>query len=283
MSQTRLDSRNRAVATARRRADSARASLSDAKKEVLKAEEAVRKAKTDSQRRAKESTLSRARERQRRKETELTNAEKALSKNEAALQGEQQIHAKEQQQQQDKTLKKLSETQKSLNAERARLVHQRLASVPRPVELASSSASGDQSEEYDLFISHASEDKDGFVRPFAKRLQDAGLSVWYDEFTLAIGDNLRRSIDRGLAASKFGVVVLSPSFFAKEWPQYELDGLVQRQSANGQKVILPIWHKVTRDEVLGYSPPLAGLIAVTTATSTVDEIVEQIVDAVRAP
>lgn len=68
MSQTRLDSRNRAVATARRKADSARSSLSDVKKEVLKAEEAVRKAKTDSQRKIEESTLSRTRDRQRRKE-----------------------------------------------------------------------------------------------------------------------------------------------------------------------------------------------------------------------
>ncbi len=283
MSQTRLDSRNRAVATARRTADSARSSLSAVKKEVLKAEEAVRKAKTDSQRRMKESTLSRARERQRRNETELASAEKALSKSEAALQDEQQVHAREQQRQQDKTLKRLSDTQQNLETERAKLVHQRLASVPRPVGSASSSASGDEGEEYDLFIAHASEDKDDFVRPFAKKLQNAGLSVWYDEFTLTIGDNLRRSIDRGLAASRFGVVVLSPSFFAKEWPQYELDGLVQRQSTNGQKVISPIWHKVTRDEVLSYSPPLAGLIAVTTATSTVDGIVEQIAGAVRSP
>ena len=72
---------------------------------------------------------------------------------------------------------------------------------------------------------------------------------------LKVGDSLRRSIDRGLANSKYGVVVLSSAFFAKNWPQYELDGMVAREM-NGVKVVLPIWHKVSKDEVLSYSPTL---------------------------
>lgn len=275
-----LDSRNRAVASARRKVDSARSSLSNARKEVIKAEEALQKAKTESQRKSKHSALSRAREKQRRKENDLASAEKALSNSQAALQDEQNMHDKKQQRLNNEALKRLSGSQKRLENERIDFVRDRLASVSHDTPL-SGGGDGGEADTYDLFISHASEDKDDFVRPFAEKLQAAGLSVWYDELTLTIGDNLRRSIDRGLAASKFGVVVLSPSFFAKEWPQYELDGLVQRQATNGQKVILPIWHKVTRDEVISYSPSLAGLIAMTTATSTVDEIVEQIVGAVR--
>jgi len=73
--------------------------------------------------------------------------------------------------------------------------------------------------EWDVFICHASEDKDSFVRPLAIALQEAQLKVWYDEFTLNAGDSLRRSIDKGLAGSRWGLVVLSPYFFAKEWPQ----------------------------------------------------------------
>jgi len=73
--------------------------------------------------------------------------------------------------------------------------------------------------EWDVFICHASEDKDSFVRPLAMGLQEAQLKVWYDEFTLNAGDSLRRSIDKGLAGSRWGLVVLSPYFFAKEWPQ----------------------------------------------------------------
>ena len=76
-------------------------------------------------------------------------------------------------------------------------------------------------EYYDFFISHASEDKEGFVRQLEEVLQSKGASVWYDEFTLKVGDSLRREIDRGLVNSRFGVVVLSEAFFKKEWPQKE--------------------------------------------------------------
>ena len=91
---------------------------------------------------------------------------------------------------------------------------------------------------WDAFISHASEDKDDFVRPLADGLTECGLSVWFDEFELKVGDRLRESIDRGLSQSRFGIVVLSPHFFEKKWPQDELSGLVTRETG-GAKVILP--------------------------------------------
>jgi hypothetical protein len=72
-----------------------------------------------------------------------------------------------------------------------------------------------QLKKWDIFICHASEDKEEIVRPMAKALLDEGLRVWYDEFTLTLGDHLRRSIDKGLALSRYGLVVLSPNFFAK--------------------------------------------------------------------
>ena len=78
---------------------------------------------------------------------------------------------------------------------------------------------------HDIFVSHASEDKDSFVREFVRLLERAGLEVWYDEFTLRPGMSLSGEIDRGLADCRYGVVVLSPSFFAKNWPKHELAGL----------------------------------------------------------
>lgn len=114
--------------------------------------------------------------------------------------------------------------------------------------------------EWDAFISHANEDKEAFVRPLANALQRRGLKVWFDEFTLSIGDSLRRSIDQGLANSRFGIVVISPDFLHKEWPQRELDGLVARE-VDGIKVILPVWHRITRQQVVGYSPLLADRLA----------------------
>lgn len=115
---------------------------------------------------------------------------------------------------------------------------------------------------YDLFICHASEDKDSFVRPLAEALRRENVEVWYDEFSLKLGDSIRRAIDKGLRQARFGVVILSKAFFAKEWPQYELDGLAEREMSGSDKVILPIWHKITRDDVMQYSPSLAGRKAV---------------------
>ncbi len=113
---------------------------------------------------------------------------------------------------------------------------------------------------WDVFISHASEDKDEFVRPLAKALEQSGLEVWFDETTLKIGDRLRESIDHGLSRSRFGVVVLSKHFFAKDWTREELEGLTTKE-IGGVKVILPVWHNVTRDEVVKHSPTLAGRLA----------------------
>jgi len=79
-----------------------------------------------------------------------------------------------------------------------------------------------------VFICHASEDKEEVARPLAQELRSRDFRVWIDEAEILIGDSLRRKIDEGLASSRFGIVILSPSFFAKEWPQLELDGLAQR-------------------------------------------------------
>jgi hypothetical protein len=131
---------------------------------------------------------------------------------------------------------------------------------------------------YDAFISHATEDKQDVARPLAEELIRLGNRIWYDEFELKVGDSLRRSIDRGLAASKFGIVILSPAFFAKNWPQYELDGLVAKEMTGG-KIILPIWHKVSKNEVIGYSPSLADKVALHTAMHTIQELAEKLGDA----
>lgn len=132
---------------------------------------------------------------------------------------------------------------------------------------------------YDVFVSHASEDKDDFVRDFVKCLQQHGLKVWYDEFTLRVGDSLRRSIDNGLKNSRYGIVVLSEAFFSKEWPQRELDGLFARE-VNGEKVILPIWHKISKNEVLKFSPIIVDMLALNTSSFTIEEIAKEISDRV---
>jgi hypothetical protein len=133
--------------------------------------------------------------------------------------------------------------------------------------------------QYDVFISHASEDKDDVVRPLAISLQSKGLKVWYDEFELKIGDSLRRKIDKGLSNSRFGIVVLSKNFIRKGWTNYELDGIITK-SVSGEQIVLPIWHNITKQEVIDYSPSLADKVARNTATYTIDEIAEEIAEVI---
>ncbi len=121
----------------------------------------------------------------------------------------------------------------------------------------------------DLFISHASEDKDDFVRPLANLLRQYELDVWYDEFELSIGKSLSRSIDKGIANSNFGLIVLSKSFFNKNWTEYELKSLNSFEIENGD-VLLPLWKDVTVKEVRKFSPYLADKFALTTKDSIED-------------
>ena len=132
-------------------------------------------------------------------------------------------------------------------------------------------------ETHDVFISHASEDKDEFVRPLANALIDEGLDVWYDEMALRIGDSLRQKIDKGLANSRVGLVVLSPAFIDKGWTNYELDGIVTR-TVSGDQILLPIWHNITKQQVVNFSPSLADKVARSTATHTIEEIASEIAD-----
>ena len=132
--------------------------------------------------------------------------------------------------------------------------------------------------EWDAFISHASEDKDGFVRPLAGALREMGLKIWYDDFTLKIGDSLRRSIDYGLANSRYGIVIISPNFLKKEWPQKELDGLVARE-IDGCKVILPVWHDIEVDTLRKYSPTLADRVA-TNSKYGVNRVINDLIEAI---
>ncbi|MFI8092564.1 toll/interleukin-1 receptor domain-containing protein [Streptomyces sp. NPDC086080] len=117
---------------------------------------------------------------------------------------------------------------------------------------------------WDVFVSHASEDKESVAIPLAEALTARGLRVWLDRHELKIGDSLRQSIDEGLAKSRFGVVVLSEAFFDKRWSVRELNGLVAVESL-GVKAILPVWHGIDHATLVKHSPMLADRVAGNTA------------------
>jgi hypothetical protein len=136
-------------------------------------------------------------------------------------------------------------------------------------------------KKWDAFICHASEDKADVARPLAEMLQREGLKIWYDEFTLKIGDRLNRSIDNGLANSRYGIVIISPSFFLKEWPLMELEGLVARE-IQGSKIILPVRHDMSHEKLVEYSPVLAGIVAANTKHG-LDKVARDLIEVINPP
>ncbi len=118
--------------------------------------------------------------------------------------------------------------------------------------------------DYGLFVSHASEDKDEVARPLATALEKRGWTVWLDELEPTVGDSLNGRIEAALAKSRFGVVVLSPALFSKQWPLRELAGLAAREVAAGSKVILPVWHNIDQHYLAQHAPILADRVGVAT-------------------
>lgn len=138
-----------------------------------------------------------------------------------------------------------------------------------------------RNQDWDVFISYASEDRDEVAAPLAHTLGALGVRVWFDQTELRVGDSLRERIDYGLAHCRFGVVVLSESFFGKRWPTRELSGLVQREMVpGGQNVLLPIWYNVDDTVVRQFSPPLADRVALPWSKG-IHVIASQILNTVR--
>ena len=140
----------------------------------------------------------------------------------------------------------------------------------------------DADRAFDLFICHAAEDKEAIARPLKEALEGGGWSVWFDEAQITVGDSLREKLDEGLREARFGVVILSPHFFEKPWPQVELDALMQREVGDGRKVILPVWHEVDEAYVAEHSPTLVGKYAARSAAG-VQAVVSEIERAIGRP
>lgn len=133
---------------------------------------------------------------------------------------------------------------------------------------------------WDVFISHASEDKDTVVRQLADTLEKLKVKIWFDEFSLKVGDSLSKSIDDGLQKSKFGIVVISKNFLEKRWTDYEYRSLLSKED-NGKKVILPIWHDISKDEVKNFSLYLSDKVALDTSKSSINKIALQLTETIR--
>lgn len=154
----------------------------------------------------------------------------------------------------------------------SRMAERQLKNMDKPPE----------GEKYDVFICHSSDDKQEFVEPLVRELNRKGHMVWYDEDELEIGDSIRESIDKGLSRAYCGVVVLSNSFFNKNWTQYELNGLTSRNVNSDFPTILPVWYQIGKDTVMEHSPPLADKKAVQTDGEDVERVVTTLSSAIKS-
>jgi TIR domain-containing protein len=127
---------------------------------------------------------------------------------------------------------------------------------------------------WDVFISYASQDS-GFVHALADALRVYHLEVWIDRDELSIGDSIRQLIDHGLAQSRYGVVVLSPASLSKLWPRRELDALFEMEEVD-RKVVLPLLHNVSHEELRKVSPLLAGRLGLATMGRAVTDVAYEI-------
>jgi len=203
---------------------------------------------------------------------------KKLADKTSKLHATQSKLSAEQENEQQKMLDTIKRAEQRRNNELAN----EIARLRSEIAQRSPIITGNKSDKvHDAFISYASEDKEEFVRSLVDALQKRGISVWYDEFEIKVGDSLRRSIDNGLAKARFGIVILSSAFFAKNWTQYELDGLVAKEMEGG-KVLLPIWHKISKDEVMSHSPSLADKFALMTSQYTIEELADKLSEVVKA-
>ena len=139
-----------------------------------------------------------------------------------------------------------------------------------------------ESEKPLAFISHDSRDKDAFVRELAHELAKNFCTVWYDEFSLKVGDSLRANIERGLRETKKCIVILSPNFLSNEgWGRAEFDSVFTREILERQNVILPVWLNVAVKDVYNYSPRLADKVGLSSSLGVV-EVARRLANAVKA-
>ena len=125
---------------------------------------------------------------------------------------------------------------------------------------------------YDVFLSHASKDKISYVEELKQTLDILGIDVFYDKDTIEWGDAWKKKIYEGLEKSEFAIIVISENFFDREWTELELKELLERQNAEGQKLILPILHNITTDQLKEKYPAVADIQAIESKDNSYEKI-----------
>lgn len=126
--------------------------------------------------------------------------------------------------------------------------------------------------EYDVFISHANADKEELIEELYNSLDKLGIKIFYDKEVLEWGDKWKDKILEGTKKAEFAIIVISENFFDREWTERELVEFLNRQNRNGQKLILPILHNITVEQLKEKYPSIADIQAIDSAKYTCDHI-----------
>jgi hypothetical protein len=155
-----------------------------------------------------------------------------------------------------------------------------LNEVPDTIKGGQSPINNSEQRSIDVFICHASEDKDEIAVPLANKLNNLGVSVWIDKYRLRWGSSLFRKINEGLRNCRYGIVILSKSFFSKEWPEVELEALFSFMVSTGNELILPLRHKIRQEEITRNYPLLSGRLSYSSDVG-VDTLAHDLVQILR--
>lgn len=126
--------------------------------------------------------------------------------------------------------------------------------------------------EYDVFLSHANKDKADLVDELNDSLEKLGVKIFYDKKSLEWGDKWKDRILEGTKKAEFAIIVISENFFDREWTEKELNEFLNRQNRNGQKLILPIVHNITNEDLRNKYPSVADIQAIDSKAYSCDEI-----------
>lgn len=126
--------------------------------------------------------------------------------------------------------------------------------------------------QYDVFLSHANADKEQFVDELNSSLEKLGVRIFYDKKSLEWGDKWKDRILEGTKKAEFAIIVISENFFGREWTEKELYEFLNRQNRGGQKLILPIVHNITNDDLRKKYPSVSEIQAIDSRNYSCDEI-----------
>lgn len=271
--QRNVNSLDKDIATLEKKKADLDSKCADLRKKISDAEDAIRKTKSVTTIKSKRGYINSWQKEESKKASESAKIGKAISEK-RNKRNDAYLKLQKEQQSQDKKRDKQIQNMQTAYEDRIKELTQQIVNTPIITENVDSECFSD--ERYDVFVSHAWEDKQSFVDEFVTELESLGIKVWYDKQRIKWGDSMRAKIDDGLKKSKFGIAVISPDYIAdgKYWTKAELDGLFQLESVNG-KTLLPIWHNITKKQVMEYSPIIASKLAMTTASMTAKEIADE--------